>query len=486
MVDVSRRTLFFATAGLPVLTRSARAEPRVGAAAPDFTAMDSHGKPVSLAGLRGIPMLPEKLSNDLCSLRPHEDRACLACTLVIDAKGELKRWKFVRAVMNSRARLTYTAVEAAHLGEADAVPAEVREPVRHLFAAYALLREARDRRGAMDLDVPERKVLFSEAGRPAGFKARERLESNQLIEEFMIAANVAAASELEKHRSPGLYRVHDKPDALKLAALADYMRELGLSWGKNVAKPGDFTRAIQRIEDAASRQIVSQLVLRAQAQAIYHPDNIGHFGLNLRRYAHFTSPIRRYSDLIVHRALISLLKLGDGGISKSEEGAALYELGSHLSSTERRAMVAERTAYERFVAMFMADQVGAAFPAMVSSVQRFGLFVALLDSGAEGLIHVGSLGRDDWVHDEARHALVGRFTGEVYALGDKVTVELEEIDHLGGRISFRLLEHTAGPASIAAAREWASGKKRRAGSGGRRSGGAGGGGKAKTGGRGRR
>ena len=435
---------------------------------------------------RVIPMLPEKLSNDLCSLRPREDRACLACILTIDAKGELQRWRFVRGVMNSRARLTYTAVEAAHLGDADAVPADVHEPVRHLFAAYALLREARERRGAMDLDVPERKVLFSEDGKPAGFKARERLLSHQLIEKFMIAANVAAASELEKRKFPGLYRVHDKPDALKLAALADYMRELGLSWGKNVAKPGDFTRAIQRIDDEASRQIVSQLVLRAQAQAIYHPDNIGHFGLNLRRYAHFTSPIRRYSDLIVHRALISLLKLGEGGLPESEAGAALYELGSHLSSTERRAMVAERSAYERFVAMFMQDQIGAKFQAMVASVQRFGLFVALLDSGAEGLIHVGSLGRDDWLHDEARHALIGRFTGEVYALGDKVTVELEEIDRLGGRISFRLLEHEPGPASIAAAREWASGKKRRTGPTGRGNGRAGGGGKAENGGRRRR
>ncbi len=419
---------------------------------------------------RVIPMLPEKLSNDLCSLRPHEDRACLACILSIDAKGEIRRWKFVRGVMNSRARLTYNAVEALKLGDQEAVPADVRQPVGHLFDAYALLRSARDRRGAMDLDVPERKVLFSENGLPVGFKPRERLESNQLIEEFMIAANVAAASELEARKAPCLYRVHDKPDALKLAALADYMRELGLPWGKNVAKPGDFTRLIGRIEDEASRQIVSQLVLRSQAQAVYHPDNIGHFGLNLRRYAHFTSPIRRYSDLVVHRALISVLNLGEGGLSRHDEGEALYELGSHLSSTERRAMVAERTAYERFVALFMQDQVGARFEAMVSSVQRFGLFVSLLDSGADGLVHVGGLGRDDWMHDEARHALVGRFSGEVYALGDRVTVELEEIDQLGGRISFRLLEHQPGPASIAAAREWASGRKRRAGLTGRSTG----------------
>ncbi|HEX2527391.1 MAG TPA: ribonuclease R [Geminicoccus sp.] len=426
---------------------------------------------------RVIPMLPEKLSNDLCSLRPHEERACLACVISIDAKGHLRHWKFHRAVMKSRARLTYSAVEGVEQGQSDTVPTEVLEPVRRLFQAYELLRAARDERGAMDLDVPERKVLFSEEGKPAGFRPRERLKSHQLIEEFMIAANVAAASELEKRKAPCLYRVHDKPDALKLAALADYMRELGLPWGKNVAKPGDFTRLVSRIEDDASRQIVSQLVLRSQAQAVYHPDNIGHFGLNLRSYAHFTSPIRRYSDLFVHRALISQLKLGDGGLPKGEEGEALYELGSHLSSTERRAMVAERTAYERFVALFMQDQVGARFEAMVSSVQKFGLFVSLLDSGAEGLIHVGSIGRDDWMLDEARHALVGRFSGEVYALGDRVTVELEEIDRLGGRISFRLIEHQPGPASVAAAREWASGKKRRSGLTGRRTKGGDGGGK---------
>jgi len=419
---------------------------------------------------RVIPMLPEKLSNDLCSLRPQEDRACVACVLSIDGKGEIRRWKFVRGVMNSRARLTYGAVEALKLGDAAAVPDEVRQPVMHLFDAYTLLRAARDRRGAMDLDVPERKVLFSENGLPVGFKPRERLESNQLIEEFMIAANVAAASELEARKAACLFRIHDKPDALKLAALADYLRELGLPWGKNVSKPGDFTRLIGRIEDEASRQIVSQLVLRSQAQAVYHPDNIGHFGLNLRRYAHFTSPIRRYSDLVVHRSLISALGLGEGGLDRFDEGEALYELGSHLSSTERRAMVAERTAYERFVALFMQDQVGARFEAMVASVQRFGLFVSLLDSGAEGLVHVGGLGRDDWMHDEARHALVGRFSGEVYALGDRVTVELEEIDHLGGKIAFRLVEHQPGPASVVAAREWASGKKRRSGLTGRKTG----------------
>lgn len=410
---------------------------------------------------RVIPMLPEKLSNDLCSLRPHEDRACIACDMVIGADGELRQWRFVRGVMNSRARLTYNQVEALKDGQDDAVPTEVRQPVLRLFDAYRVLRAARDKRGAIDLDVPERRVFFDEADRPAGFRQRERLEANQLIEELMIAANVAAASELEKRKAPALYRVHDKPDALKLAALAGYMRELGLPWDKTAAKPGDFTRLLARIDDPSARQIASQLVLRAQAQAIYHPDNIGHFGLNLRRYAHFTSPIRRYADLIVHRSLVRELKLGEGGLTDDQTGEALYELGTHLSATERKAMAAERMAYERFVALFMRDQVGATFAGMVSSVQRFGLFVSLTDSGAEGLVHVASLGRDDWVHDEARHTLIGRHTGDVFALGDHVTVELAEVDELNGRLQFRLVEHEPGAAGIMAAREWASGKKRR-------------------------
>ncbi|MDW8371506.1 MAG: ribonuclease R, partial [Geminicoccaceae bacterium] len=394
---------------------------------------------------RAVPMLPEALSNDLCSLRPGEDRACLAAHLRIDAKGRLVDWRFERALVRSRARLTYRRVQAAADGAPDAEIAPLVEPViRPLWAAYEVLAEARRLRGTIDLDLPERRILFDEQGRIAGVERRERLAAHRLIEEFMILANVAAATVLEEAVQPCLFRVHDKPDPLKLETLADYLERIGVPWSRGPKSPADFDRLLSRLADHALREQVAQLVLRCQAQAVYSPRNIGHFGLHLRRYAHFTSPIRRYADLIVHRALIRVLGLGAGGLPETgiEE---LEELGRHLSATERRAMECERGALERMIALFMAERVGARFAGRITGVQFFGLFVALDETGAEGLLPLSELDDDVYEHDPRHHLLVGRRTGEVFGMGDRVEVTLLEADPATGSLLLRLEEHKRAP-----------------------------------------
>lgn len=394
---------------------------------------------------RAIPMLPEALSNDLCSLRPGEDRACLVAHLRIDARGRLLDWRFERALMRSRARLTYREVQAALDGAADARTEPLLEPVlRPLYAAYGVLAEARRLRGTIDLDLPERKIVFDAEGRVAGVERRERLTAHRLIEEFMILANVAAATVLEEAAQPCLYRVHDRPDPLKLEALADYLERIGVPWSRGPKSPADFDRLLARLADHALRESVAQLILRAQAQAVYSPRNIGHFGLHLRRYAHFTSPIRRYADLVVHRALIRVLGLGSGGLGDTSL-ADLEELGRHLSVCERRAMECEREALQRLVALHLAARLGARFTGKVTGVQFFGLFVSLDETGADGLIPVGELGEDFFEHDPRHHRLVGRRTGEVFGLGDRVVVELVEADVATGSLLFRLEEHERAP-----------------------------------------
>jgi ribonuclease R len=275
-----------------------------------------------------------------------------------------------------------------------------------------------------------------------------------LIEEFMIAANVAAASVLADAREPCLYRVHDKPDPVRLEALAQFLERLGVPWSRSGKKPGDFTRLLNGLAEPAMRELVSTLVLRSQAQAVYAPENIGHFGLNLKRYAHFTSPIRRYSDLVVHRALIRRLSLGEGGLPPGVDEPQLASLGDHLSRTERRAMEAERRAFERFTARFMASRVGARFRGRVTGTAGFGLFVVLDDTGAEGLVPVSTLGPEFFVLDEAHHALVGQSSGEAFGLGDAVEVTLVEADPVQGTLLFRLEEHERGRGAELARAAW--------------------------------
>jgi ribonuclease R len=393
---------------------------------------------------RVVPMLPEELSADLCSLRENEDRPCFAVRMVLDAKGVKRRHEFVRGVMRSAARLTYPQAQAAFDGKPDKKLAPLQDRImRPLWNAYRAACMARDQRSPLDLDLPERRIIIGEDGRIRSIAFRERLESMRLIEELMIMANVAAAETLEQARLPLIYRVHEEPSKEKLIAFSDYLRTIDIPFAKGqVMKPAVFNRILERARGTPHREVINDVVLRTQAQAVYAPDNVGHFGLNLARYAHFTSPIRRYADLIVHRALIRALKLGGDGLSDSKI-ARLKDAADHISMTERRAMAAERDSVDRYVAAYMQDRVGAVFDGRITGVTRFGLFLRLADTGAEGLLPMRSLGPDFLRHDEKRHALVGERSGRVYKLGDTLSVRLAEAAPLTGGLRFELADESA-------------------------------------------
>ena len=389
---------------------------------------------------RVVPMLPEELSNDLCSLRPHEDRACMAAHMRIDSGGELFEHRFERGLMRSAARLTYEQAQRAADGAPDDVTGPLLErAIRPLYGAYAALAAARARRHVLELDLPERKIELDTEGRVVRIATPQRLDSHRLIEEFMILANVATAEALEALRQPCMYRIHEPPDLSKLEALRPVLKELGASLPPQGLSARDFNRVIAQTRESPHKRMVHELILRAQSQAQYSPVNRGHFGLALRRYAHFTSPIRRYADLLVHRALLG--PEAPGGIGR-REAAGWVDLGEAISKAERRAMAAERDANDRYIAAFLADRVGAEFEGTVNGVQRFGLFVTLDDTGADGLLPVGALPRDYYRHDPDRHALVGRATGRAFHLGDAVTVRLEEADAITGTLAFGFVAHT--------------------------------------------
>jgi len=393
---------------------------------------------------RVVPMLPEALSADLCSLKDGLDRPCLGVRMVFDASGRKRRHEFLRGVMRSAARLTYAQAQSAFDGKPDAALTSIaKDTLAALWAAYSALVKAREARDPLDLDLPERRITIGADGKIASIAFRERLESMRLIEEFMVMANVAAAETLEKARMPLIYRVHEEPSKEKLFAFSDYLRTINMSFAKGqVMKPGVFNRILANAKGGPNEKVMNDVVLRTQAQAVYHPDNLGHFGLNLAKYAHYTSPIRRYADLIVHRALIRALKLGDGGLT-DREIAGLGVIAEHISMTERRAMAAERDSTDRYVAAFMQDRIGATFDARITGVTGFGLFVRLAETGAEGLLPARVLGTEYFRHDERRHALVGDRSGTVYSLGDIVSVRLAEAAPLTGGLRFDLAEAAA-------------------------------------------
>jgi ribonuclease R len=389
-------------------------------------------------------MLPEALSNELCSLKPGVERACMAVHLWLDTDGRVHRHRFVRGLMRSAARLTYEEAQAAMDGRGDDTTGPLLEPViRPLYGAYRAFDRARQRRGTLDLDLPERRILLDPAGRVARIEPRDRLDSHKLIEEFMIAANVAAATELERLKRPCMYRVHAAPDPAKLAALRTFLDGIGIA-GLALAKgqvvqPRHFNEILRRAAGTPYATLVNELVLRSQAQAAYSPENVGHFGLALRRYAHFTSPIRRYADLLVHRSLIAGLDFGAGELPPTE-AKDFATVAEHISMTERRAAMAERSAADRYTAAFLAERVGATFAGRINGVTRAGLFVTLSETGADGLIPISRLPNDYYDHDEAGHRLVGRSSGRSFTLGDPLTVRLAEANTVTGSLLFSLID----------------------------------------------
>jgi len=388
---------------------------------------------------RVVPMLPEPLSNGWCSLRPEEDRGCLFAELHIDADGRKTGHRFGRGLMRSAARLTYEQVQQADDGTIRLDP-KPQALLPALYAAFRALLAARTARGTLDLDLPERQVILHPNGRVADVIPRPRLDSHRLIEEFMIAANVAAAEELGRHRAPCLFRTHPPPTAEKLEELRTILHGLGLSLppGDQV-HPRDLDRVLRQIAGKPEAPLVNEVVLRSQSQAAYSPDNIGHFGLALRQYAHFTSPIRRYADLLVHRALIRALKLGPDGLPPHAD-ADFPDIATHITATERRAQAAEREAIDRYLSAFLADRVGAVFAARVSGVTRFGLFVTLAENGASGIVPRSALPDDFWQHDPRAQTLTGRRTGLVFRLGEPAEVRLAEATPVTGGLVFQLMQ----------------------------------------------
>ena len=390
---------------------------------------------------RVVPMLPERISNDLCSLRPNEDRPALAVSMVIGADGRKRSHTFHRVVIRSAAKLHYEQAQFAVSGRAD----EVTEPIASgvlapLYAAYRTVLRARNERGPLDLDIPERKIVLKSDGTVDRVVMPLRLESHRLIEEFMILANVAAAETCERANVPLIYRVHDEPSPEKLNALREFLATLDISLPKGgTLRPDGFNRILDRVKGRDVDRLVSEVVLRTQAQAEYSSENFGHFGLNLRRYAHFTSPIRRYADLVVHRALIRAQKLGADGLPDGTDTRSLGEIAANISATERRAMKAERETADRLIAHFLADRVGAKFAGHISGVTRAGLFVELDETGADGFIPARHIGDEYFRFNEAGRSFVGRSV--THRLGDPVTVELVEAAPVAGALRFKLVGH---------------------------------------------
>lgn len=407
---------------------------------------------------RVVPMLPERISNDLCSLREREVRPCLAVRMVFDNKGTKRAHHFSRALMRSAAKLTYQEAQAAIDGQPNDKTGPLLEPVlKPLWAAYELLAKARDARGPLELDLPERKILLGSDGKVARIVVPERLVAHRLIEEFMIQANVAAAETLEARRSPLIYRVHEAPSKEKLEGLKQFLETLGLGIAQSgPMRPDQFNRVLAQTRGGDIADLVSEVVLRSQAQAVYAHENLGHFGLNLQRYAHFTSPIRRYADLVVHRALVRALQLGGDGLSDAEI-PELARIAQSISEAERRAMAAERETADRLIATFLADRIGAEFRGRIAGITRSGLFVKLNDTGADGFVAISTIGPEYFHFDEVHYALVGERSGQTYRLGDRVEVKLVEAIPTAGALRFEML--TPGKTGVLPARRLRLGKR---------------------------
>ena len=437
---------------------------------------------------RVVPMLPEILSADVCSLGEGADRAALACHLKIDADGEVKAFRFTRALVRIASVLAYEVAQFAidtasapedpfvlsevegrdagaapetrtstalsangggggtngERGEQEDVAPEILSALRNLWACWAALATARDKREPLALDLPEQRVVLDEMGRIASVAPRERLDAHRLVEDYMIAANVAAARALEKKQAPVMYRIHETPSREKMVALKDYLEtfDLSLALGQ-VVRPKTFNHILKLVDARPERAEIMTQVLRTQMQAVYSPANVGHFGLSLGSYAHFTSPIRRYADLLVHRALVGAYKLApavDDTKLSGEDAARMSDLGEIISRAERRAMEAERETIDRYVAAYLSTRVGELVETRITGVQRFGFFATVVGLGGDGLVPVSTLGAERFSYDETAHALIGDESGERFTLGQHITLRLVEANVASGALRFELSE----------------------------------------------
>ena len=388
---------------------------------------------------RVVPMLPEELSADICSLKAGKDRAALACHMVIGKDGALLSWRFTRAKIRVAANIAYEDAQGAIDGTPGLVDAEIIEgALKPLWACWAALFAAREKRQPLDLDLPERRVMLDEKGRILSVAPRERLDAHRLVEDYMIAANVAAAKALEAKKAPVMYRIHEGPGREKLVALKDYLATFDIEFALGqVVRPQTFNHILERIGDHDARPEIMEQVLRTQMQARYGPQNLGHFGLALGSYAHFTSPIRRYADLVVHRSLVRSYRLGEGAMSDGA-AAGMETLGEHISMLERRAMEAERETIDRYVAAFLSDRVGQLLACRISGVQPFGFFATVEGLGGDGLVPAAILGNEYFRYDEAAKALVGDDTGETFRQGQKLELKLVEANPVSGALRFEL------------------------------------------------
>jgi len=410
---------------------------------------------------RVVPMLPEVLSADVCSLRSGEDRAAMACHMRIDEHGRVQDFRFTRALVRIAEVVAYEEAQR-RIDAADGVSTSLDtnggavniSVLQNLWAAWRLLEKARGARDPLELELPERRVQLDAAGRITEIAVRERLDAHRVVEDFMIAANVAAAKALESKVAPVVYRIHEPPSREKLVALKDYLATFGrkLALGQ-VITPGLFNRMLKDVSDEAEKALVMEAVLRSQTQAYYGPRNAGHFGLALGSYAHFTSPIRRYSDLLVHRALVDAFGLeqpvkgakGSQGVPahsglSERDRADLSRVSDAISQAERRAMEAERDTIDRYVAAWLSVRVGEVFPCRITGVRKFGFFATIIGLGGDGLVPVSTLGDERFHYDEKAQVLVGEESGEAYAIGKMLDLRLAEANPLTGALKFELPE----------------------------------------------
>jgi ribonuclease R len=412
---------------------------------------------------RVVPMLPEVLSADVCSLRAGEDRAAMACHLEIDGNGRVKAWRFARALVRIAEVIAYEEAQARiDSGAAD-------ENLQNLWACWRALDKARQDRDPLDLELPERRVVLDAQGKIAEIALRERLDAHRVVEDFMIAANVAAAKALESKVAPIVYRLHEPPSREKLVALREYLatfdRKLALG---QVIAPSLFNRMLKDIADEAEKALIMEAVLRSQTQAYYGPRNVGHFGLALGSYAHFTSPIRRYADLLVHRALVDAFDLeqpaATGGLPprsglSEQDRQDLDRISDAISTAERRAMEAERETVDRYVAAWLAARVGEVFDTRVTGVQKFGLFATIVGLGGDGLVPISTLGPERFAYDDAARTLTGERSGMTFAMGDRLRLKLAEANPLTGALKFEPEDGAGAPVEPRGSRPPPKGKR---------------------------